>query len=413
MVQPSRKLSRISLWVILLGPYPAGSSSLKQSMKYLPPVERTDVRALTNTGRSSSDRVWKSPESVAVSKVRFSLRSSRTSMRTKCTWSPLSSAFSFAFSMARGAESIPHTSCPSAAKKRACSPVPHPMSRTDPVISPLRTSSTNSFWGRPMSQGGVPRYAELKKSILFGLQRRYPALEFGPVVPDGLFDLFLYCGEERGRHHRLEDSGHVLAVIMSYEREFPCHEFGETFPENIARLDGNCLPLLWNRYPFPENPVEVGIFLVQVDIEVETERSGGSGSHAGVAGSIRSVQFLECHVQTPVILHIGLGYQGGNLLDRGEDGLLLPVGMPDQHLVHEPETLDGGGEPLLSPGRFQGGCIDLSQIIPERIVDSPYCIDRFGHDAPLLSWSIKICGILLIFFRVDGHPRSDESGHGR
>src|SRR5512136_1071983 len=413
MDHPFRKLSCISFWVTLLGPYPAGSSSLKQSMKYFPDGDRTDARLSTKTGRSSSDRVWNSPESVAVSNFLLSLLSSRAFRTRNCTWSPLVAAFSFAFSIASGEESMPHTSYPSSAKKRACSPVPHPMSRTDPVISPLRTSSTNSFWGRPMSQGGVPRYAELKKSILFGLQRRYPALEFGPVVPDGLFDLFLYCGEERGRHHRLEDSGHVLAVIMFYEREFPCHEFGEPFPGNIARHDGNRLSLLWHWYPFPENPVEVGVFLVQVDIEVETERSGCPGCHDGVAGSIGSVQFLECHVQTAVILHIGLGNQGGNLLDRGEDGLLLPVGMPDQHLVHEPETLDGGGEPLLSPGRFQRCCIDLPQIIPERIVDSPYCIDRFGHDAPLPSRSIKTCGILLLFFRWNGHPRSDGSGHGR
>ena len=56
----------------------------------------------------------------------------------------------------QGAESIPRTSYHSWVKKTAGSPDPHPLSRTDPVISPLRTSSVNSLRGRPISQGGCP-----------------------------------------------------------------------------------------------------------------------------------------------------------------------------------------------------------------------------------------------------------------
>ena len=92
------------------------------------------------------------------------VRCSASSTR-KCTVSSRVSSFSCAFRIASGAESIPHTSYPFSAKKRACSPVPHPMSRTDPLISPRCTSSTNSLWGQPMSQGGVPWYAVSKKSV--------------------------------------------------------------------------------------------------------------------------------------------------------------------------------------------------------------------------------------------------------
>ena len=79
-------------------------------------------------------------------------------------WRLLLAALSRAFWIAGSGVNPPHV-IHSWVKKTAGSPDPHPMSRTDPVISPVRTSSVNSLRGRPISQGGVPRYAKSKKSI--------------------------------------------------------------------------------------------------------------------------------------------------------------------------------------------------------------------------------------------------------
>ena len=69
-------------------------------------------------------------------------------------WRLLLAALSRAFWIAGSGVNPPHV-IHSWVKKTAGSPDPHPMSRTDPVISPLRTSSVNSFQGRPISQGGA------------------------------------------------------------------------------------------------------------------------------------------------------------------------------------------------------------------------------------------------------------------
>lgn len=87
MTHPSRKASRISSCVILLGRgYSPGFCSLKQSMKYLPPGARTAARLSARAGRSSSERVWKSPESMTVSNVLLRAESSSAFPTKNCAW---------------------------------------------------------------------------------------------------------------------------------------------------------------------------------------------------------------------------------------------------------------------------------------------------------------------------------------
>src|ERR1019366_8714397 len=67
------------------------------------------------------------------------------------------------------------------------------------------------------------------------------------------------------------------AVIAS---QFGVNEAAYQFIErwgDRAGHDTNRLPLLVQGDSFGENPVEVGILLTQVDIEMKTERSGGPG----------------------------------------------------------------------------------------------------------------------------------------
>jgi hypothetical protein len=109
------------------------------------------------------------------------------------------------------------------------------------------------------------------------------------------------------------------------------------------------------------------IFLQQVDIQVKTECSRSPGGFQGVAGSIRTVQFIECLIQATVIFHIRLGNQGCNRLEGRKHCLLLSLGMPHQDFVEEAETFYGSLETFLSLCCVQGSGIDTLQVIPEGI----------------------------------------------
>ena len=118
---------------------------------------------------------------------------------------------------------------------------------------------------------------------------------------------------------------------------------------NRTGHDTDSLPLVGHRDPFPENPVEVRIFLVQVNIQMKTECCRGPGSFQHVAGSIRPVQCIKCRIQAPVIFHIRFGNQRSNFFHCGKDSQLFSMGMPDQDFVEKPEPPDGTVKTFLSP----------------------------------------------------------------
>jgi hypothetical protein len=53
---------------------------------------------------------------------------------------------------------------------------------------------------------------------------------------------------------------------------------------------------------------------------------------------------------------------------------------------------------LLSPCNVQCGSIDLRDILPERIVDRPDCIDRFDHTNPSVFCTLAAGEI----YKIDG-----------
>jgi hypothetical protein len=110
IVRPSREASLILACVTRCGPQFPGSRSLKQSMRYVPSVRSAAERLRTTRMRSGSDRAWKSPESMTVSKARPSRYSSSTPAARNSAWICRSSAFVRAFSIA-AAESTPRTAC--------------------------------------------------------------------------------------------------------------------------------------------------------------------------------------------------------------------------------------------------------------------------------------------------------------
>jgi len=80
-----------------------------------------------------------------------------------------------------------------------------------------------------------------------------------------------------------------------------------------------------------------------------------------------------------VIPHVGYRNQRRNFLDSGKGSCLLPVGMPDQDFIEEPEPLNGGCTPFLSFCWIECDGIDTPDIVPKGIVKRPYCINRLCH----------------------------------
>src|SRR5438477_3004920 len=106
--------------------------------------------------------------SSATSKVSPRLGRSKASSTSNRASTPRSRAFSRAFAIAVAEMSMPSASAPCAAASSVCSPVPQPTSITRPASS----SAANRGCGRPMSQGGVPRYASSRaRSVLLARDR--------------------------------------------------------------------------------------------------------------------------------------------------------------------------------------------------------------------------------------------------
>ena len=198
------------------------------------------------------------------------------------------------------------------------------------------------------------------------LQSRDPPLELGPVVPDGFPRDLLYPGEGRERQHHLPDPDHVLPVVVPYQGEQPPHHLGVPVLGDLAGHDPHGPALVGLRYPFPEDPVEVGILLVQVHVEVEPEGGRGTGGLQAIPCGIRLVQGLEGFVQAPVVFLIGFGDQGSDTVDGREDGLLLSLRMPDKDLVEEPVPLDIRGNDRPPPGEAEGSGRDRRSLLCPR-----------------------------------------------
>ena len=81
-----------------------------------------------------------------------------------------------------------------------------------------------------------------------------------------------------------------------------------------------------------------------------------------------------------MVLLVGFGDQRGHAFQGGEHGQLLPVGVPDQHLVEEPEALDRRFQSGLALSRGQRGRVDDGDIPSEGVVDGYHRVNRTWHD---------------------------------
>jgi hypothetical protein len=89
----------------------------------------------------------------------------------------------------------------------------------------------------------------------------------------------------------------------------------------------------------PDDAVQVRVFLGQVKVEMELEGGAGARRLQGVAGGGRLVLGVESGVQAAVVFHVGLGDQERHVVNGGQDGQFLPVGVLHQHFVEEAEAL--------------------------------------------------------------------------
>ena len=133
-------------------------SSLKHSTSKVPSGAVTDARLATYRGRSSSSKVWNSPQSSTVSNARPKRCNLSASAARNSISIPRRSAFSRAIARAVSATSTPRTDKPSEAMRRAFSPVPQPASRTAPVNPPSLANRAMAGCARPISQGADPSW---------------------------------------------------------------------------------------------------------------------------------------------------------------------------------------------------------------------------------------------------------------
>ncbi len=94
------------------------------------------------------------------------------------------------------------------------------------------------------------------------------------------------------------------------------------------------------------------------------------------------VQGVECRIQAAVISLVRLGDRRRDGFNRGKDGQLLAVGVPDQHFVEESEALDRRREPRFAAGGVERRRVDAGHVAPEGIVDRRHCIQWFCHNFP-------------------------------
>ena len=81
-----------------------------------------------------------------------------------------------------------------------------------------------------------------------------------------------------------------------------------------------------------------------------------------------------------MVLLVRFGDRRCHGFEGREDRQLLSVGVPLQHLIEEPETLDRGLQAGLAPGRVECRRVDELHVLPERVVDGQHRIDRTRHD---------------------------------
>src|SRR5581483_5137187 len=152
---------------------------------------------------------------------------------------------------------------------------------------------------------------------------------------------------------------------------------------DFAGHDADCLALIGHRDALSDDAVQMVVFLVQMDVEMELERRGGAGRLERITGRDGLAQRLEGGIQASVVPLVGLGDQRRDVLQRGEHGQLLSAGVPLEHFVEEPEALDRRLHPGLATSRAEGGGIDVGHVPSEGVVDRYDGIDRTRHDSLL------------------------------
>ena len=151
---------------------------------------------------------------------------------------------------------------------------------------------------------------------------------------------------------------------------------------DLTGHDADRLGLVGHRDPLFDQPIQVAVLLVQVNVEEVLEGLGGACRLQRVVHRDRLVQGVEGRVEGSVVPFVGFSDRGGDRFEGGEDSELLPVGVPLQHLIEESEALDRGRQARLAAGGVQRRRVDETHVLSERIVDRHYRIDWTNHDLP-------------------------------
>jgi hypothetical protein len=111
----------------------------------------------------------------------------------------------------------------------------------------------------------------------------------------------------------------------------------------------------------------VRVFFGQVTVEVELEGGRGTCGLQGIAYRDCIAQGVERLVEASVAHRVRLGDKRRDLVEDGEDGFFLPVGMVSEDFVEEPEPFHRRFESWSTARRRGGGGVDGSHVGSERV----------------------------------------------
>ena len=124
------------------------------------------------------------------------------------------------------------------------------------------------------------------------------------------------------------------------------------------------------------------VFFGQVSVEVELEGSGGASCLQRIVRRDGVAQGAKRDIEALVVDRVRLGDERRDLLDHGEDGVLLPVGVIGQDFVEEPKALHCRFESWRTASSGGRGGVDRSNVGSERVVDRPDPVNRTVHSYP-------------------------------
>jgi len=147
------------------------------------------------------------------------------------------------------------------------------------VRQPVCGPEADGEWRRRLVRSTLDLCPVCRRCRLSGYtlrQRRDSPSQLCPLIANRLLDELLGSREGWRRHHHLQDTGHVLAVVVAQQGKHPRDQLREAVLRHGACHDTDCLALVGHGHALPHEAVQVCVFLSQVKVEMELECCSGA-----------------------------------------------------------------------------------------------------------------------------------------